>query len=145
MNPTPVSVRLSKDPLDLREAYDFVKSDGAGAVLCFVGTVRDNFDGRSVRGVDYEAYPEMAEKELYGIGHEACRRWPGLRVAVYHRTGYLPVGEKSLIVGVSAPHREEAYQASRFIVEEIKKLAPIWKKEHYADGEEEWHDVPKSS
>lgn len=138
-----ISVKVSNEPIGLDEAYAFVHTGSAGAVLCFVGTVRDHFGGRPVTGVQYEAYQEMAEKELSRIAHEACRRWPELRTAIYHRTGYLPVGERSLIIAVSSPHREAAYAASRFLIEEIKIRTPIWKKEHFADGKEEWHDEPK--
>jgi len=109
-----------------------------GAVLLFLGVVRDHNDGRSVTGMEYEAYEAMAEETLAGIAAEAAERWDTNRIAVVHRTGSLEVGEVSVAIAVSTPHREEAYAASRWVIEEIKKRLPVWKREHYVDGERRW-------
>jgi molybdopterin synthase catalytic subunit len=109
-----------------------------GAVLLFLGTVRDHADGRPVGGLRYETYQAMAEKELNAIAGEAVRQLGTDRIAVVHRVGNLAVGEVSVAIAVSSPHRAEAYQASRFIIEEIKKRLPVWKHEQYVDGEAAW-------
>ncbi|MFQ5536344.1 MAG: molybdenum cofactor biosynthesis protein MoaE [Gemmatimonadota bacterium] len=125
-------------PIDPAEVLERVGTDEDGAVLLFLGTVRDHADGRSVEGMRYDAYVEMAEKELDAIAAEAARRLGTDRVAVVHRTGELSVGEVSVAIAVSSPHREEAYTASRYIIEEIKKRLPVWKKEHYVTGSSAW-------
>jgi len=137
-------VRITSDPLRCDDAYDFVLTESTGAVLCFVGTVRNHFEGRPVKGVEYDGYGEMAEKELRVIGETALTKWPGLRIAIFHRLGNLSVREKSVVIAVGAAHREIAFSGCRFIIEEIKKTVPIWKKEHYVDGEVEWHNEPKT-
>ena len=109
-----------------------------GAILLFLGTVRNHADGRPVGGLWYEAYQDMAETELNLIAEEAVQRLGTNRLAVVHRLGELAVGEVSVAIAVSSPHRAEAYQASRFIIEEIKKRIPVWKHEQYEDGEAVW-------
>ena len=113
-------------------------ADQDGASLLFLGVVRDHNDGRSVAGVQYDAYEEMAEQVLSEIVEEAARAAGTDRVAAIHRIGELRVGEVSVAITVSSPHRAEAYDASRYIIEEIKKRLPVWKKEHYSDGAEGW-------
>jgi molybdopterin synthase catalytic subunit len=115
-----------------------VGSDEDGAAILFLGVVRDHADGRAVSGMRYDAYREMADSVLAGIAGEAAERLGTERVAVVHRTGELNVGEVSVAIAVSSPHRAQAFEASRYVIEEIKKRLPIWKKEHYADGEEAW-------
>ena len=124
--------------IDPAAVLDLVGDRADGAVLLFLGTVRDHADGRPVDGLRYEAYPDMAEKELNLIAEEAVQRLGTNRVAVVHRLGELSVGEVSVAIAVSSPHRAEAYQASRFIIEEIKKRIPVWKHEQYEDGEAVW-------
>lgn len=109
-----------------------------GATLLFLGVVRDHADGRSVSGMRYEAYAEMAEPVLSEIAKEAARLLGTERLAVVHRYGELEVGDVSVAIAVSSPHRAEAYEASRYVIEEIKKRLPVWKKERYLDGAEEW-------
>lgn len=109
-----------------------------GAVLLFLGVVRNHAEGRPVRGMRYEAYEAMAASELRAIAEEAAGRLGTDRLVVVHRTGELGVGEVSVAIAVSSPHRAEAYDASRHVIEEIKKRLPIWKREHYADGAAEW-------
>ncbi len=109
-----------------------------GAALLFLGVVRDHADGRPVSGMRYEAYEEMATQVLAEIAREAAERLGTDHVAVEHRYGELDIGEVSVAVAVSSPHRAEAYEASRYVIEEIKKRLPVWKKEHYADGDSAW-------
>jgi molybdopterin synthase catalytic subunit len=109
-----------------------------GACLLFLGVVRDHNRGRVVRGLGYEVYQGMAEKTLADIAAEASRRFGTDRIAVFHRVGELDVGEVSTAIAVATPHREEAYDASRYIIEELKKRLPIWKREHYTDGDSDW-------
>jgi molybdopterin synthase catalytic subunit len=109
-----------------------------GAALLFLGMVRDHADGRPVTGMSYESYEEMAAPVLREIATEAAQRIGSDRVAVVHRVGDLDIGEVSVAIAVSSPHRAEAYDASRYVIEEIKKRLPVWKKEHYADGAQEW-------
>lgn len=115
-----------------------VGAEQDGAVLLFLGTVRDHADGRGVRGMRYDAYEDMAAGVLAAIAQEAADRLGTDRVAVVHRVGALAVGEVSVAIAVSSPHRADAYDASRHVIEEIKKRLPVWKKEQYADGEASW-------
>ena len=127
--------RVTEKAIDLHELVEFVTDPGAGAIVTFIGTTRDNNEGRKVIGLDYEAYPEMAEKELARLGEEAKRRWNIQRVAIVHRIGPVPIREPSVIIAVSAAHRADAFEACRFAIEEIKKSVPIWKKELFEGGE----------
>ena len=114
-------------------------SSGHGAEILFLGVVRDINLGRAVVAVAYDAFAPLAEKTLAEIADEARAKYTSeLQAVIYHRTGKLKVGEVSLAIAVSSRHRDEAYEASRFIIEEIKERAPIWKKEFYTDGESEW-------
>jgi molybdopterin synthase catalytic subunit len=127
-------IGLADGPLDPRALEAAVSWSGAGAVLVFSGATRDNFEGRTVLGLEYEVYAEMAVPVMEAIAAEAGERWPGCRVAMVHRTGSLTVGEVSVIIAVSTPHRAEAYAASRFCIDALKERVPVWKKERYADG-----------
>jgi molybdopterin synthase catalytic subunit len=115
-----------------------VASSGAGATVVFVGTVREVSDGRPVLALDYKAYAPMAEKELAAIVSEAESRWRGARVACEHRVGALGIGDASVVIAAAHPHRGEAFDACRYVIEELKKRLPVWKREHYADGELGW-------
>lgn len=126
---------------DVIEPSDVLARVGAredGAAILFLGVVRDHADGRPVSGMRYDAYVEMAEPVLAEIAREAASRLGTDRVAVVHRVGELDVGEVSVAIAVSSPHRAEGFDASRYVIEEIKKRLPVWKKEHYADGSAEW-------
>ena len=127
--------RVTDKPINLQELVDFVTNPEAGAVATFIGTTRNNNEGRKVIALDYEAYPEMAEKELARLGEEASKKWPICRMAIVHRLGPVQITEPSVIIVVSAAHREAAFAACRFAIEEIKKTVPIWKKEVYEGGE----------
>ena len=126
----------SPDALQVREVEAAVADPGCGAVLTFVGTARRSaaFGAREVLALDYEAYVPMALAELAKIREEAMTQWPGIRLAMVHRTGRVAVGEVAVVVSVSSPHRAEAYEASRFSIEQLKARVPIWKKECYTDG-----------
>jgi molybdopterin synthase catalytic subunit len=126
---------VTDEPIDLAAVAASVAHDGAGAVVTFSGTVRDNARGRTVRLLEYEAYPEAAEKMLARIGDEIAERWEVNGVAITHRVGRLQVGEASVAIAVSSPHRAEAFDACRYAIERIKQIVPIWKKEFYGDGE----------
>ena len=125
-------------PIDASALLAEVASHRNGASVLFVGTVRDTNEGETVSGLDYSAYADMAEHELASIAGEAAQRWDTTDIVVEHRTGALDLGEASVVIAVAHPHRAPAYEASRYIIEELKKRLPIWKKEHYLDGRSEW-------
>ena len=121
-----------------------VSSDANGATSLFVGTVRDVNDGRAVTGIEYTAYGAMAARELEKIVTEAAERFGGVTIAVEHRVGTLALGDVSVAIAAPHAHRRHALDATRFVIEELKRRVPIWKREHYADGTREWVD-PSSS
>ena len=129
-----VEVRLQREPLDLSPLLAFVQGPQEGAVAVFLGTVRDHHAGRRVLHLEYEAYPGMAESEMRRIAEEARERFSVSRLAVAHRTGRLEIGETSVAVAVAAPHRREALEACRFVIDTLKRRAPIWKREVYEGG-----------
>ena len=127
--------RVTHEAIDLSELVRYVTDAEAGAIATFIGTTRNNNEGRRVIALDYEAYPEMAEKELARIGDDARKQWAICRMAILHRLGPVQIGEASVIIAVSSAHRDAAFAASRFAIEEIKKTVPIWKKEVFEGGE----------
>lgn len=129
-----VLFELTTDPLDPRRLEAAVAHKGAGAICTFTGIVRDSSRGRSVTHLEYEAYAEMATAEMGRIAGEIAERWPEARVAMAHRTGRLEIGEASVVVAVSSPHRAEAIDACRWGIDRLKESVPIWKKEHATDG-----------
>lgn len=129
-----VLFELTARPLDARRMETAVAHKGAGAICTFTGVVRDNSRGRSVTHLDYEAYGEMATAQMRKIADEIGERWPEARVAMAHRTGRLEVGEPSVVVSVSSPHRAEAIAACKWGIDRLKETVPVWKKEHSADG-----------
>jgi molybdopterin synthase catalytic subunit len=131
-------IRLTDAPLDASEALGFVAAPGAGGTVLFAGTVRDHSDAGEVSALEYEAWEERATARLEAVGMEMLRRWPVCRVAILHRTGHLEVGETSVLVCCSAPHRAEAFDASRHGIERIKQDVPIWKKESLTTGTAQW-------
>ncbi len=128
------SIDLRDTPLSVEEAWAEVEHPGAGGIALFVGTVRDENDGRAVTLLEYEAYPSMAKKEMSAIVEELAREIPGVRLAVQHRIGQLAVGEIAVVCAASAPHREEAFRACHALIDRIKERVPIWKREHGPDG-----------
>jgi molybdopterin synthase catalytic subunit len=133
-----MSVRLTTEPIDYHALTEEVRRPGCGGVVLFLGTVRDLTDGRVTAALDYEAYPGMAEKKLAEVEEETRRRWPVGGMALVHRLGRLEVGEVSVAVAVSCPHRAEAFEACRHAIDRLKEVVPIWKKENWADGTGEW-------
>ncbi len=131
-------LEIVSEPIDPRALEQRVSHPGCGAVLSFIGLVRDEHAGRRVTGLDYQAYPAMCERIGERIGAELALRWPAARIALAHRVGSLAVGEASIAIAVSAPHRVEAYEASRYCIDRIKAILPVWKREHYVDGEPQW-------
>jgi molybdopterin synthase catalytic subunit len=129
-----VLFELTTDPLDPRRLEAAVAHKGAGAICTFIGVVRDTSRGRSVTHLEYEAYGEMATAEMRKIAGEIAEKWPEARVAMAHRTGRLEIGEASVVVSVSCPHRAEAIDACRWGIDRLKESVPIWKKEHATDG-----------
>lgn len=128
---------LRDEPLDLSRLVVSVSAPERGAVACFVGTVRDHHEGKSVIRLEYSAYRPMAEVECDRIVAEARSRWDA-DVALEHRTGVLEIGEVSVAIAAAAPHRGAAFAACRYVIEEVKRRVPIWKREHYADGTIGW-------
>jgi molybdopterin synthase catalytic subunit len=135
-----MSARITTGPIDPQAVLHGVGGEQDGAVLLFLGTVRNRNDGRPVRGMRYEAYVAMAEQELEAIVREAAQRTGAAHILAVHRIGELAVGEVSVAIAVSTPHRAEAYEASRYVIEELKRRLPVWKHEDYTDGEAQWLD-----
>jgi molybdopterin synthase catalytic subunit len=117
-----------------------VASEEHGATSLFLGTVRDVNDGRTVTGIEYAAYSAMATAELSRIATEAVQRFGTERLVVEHRIGELALGDVSVAIAVSHPHRSPALDATRYVIEQLKRRVPIWKREHYSDGANEWVD-----
>jgi len=126
---------LFSEPLDVGSVVNRVVGPDIGGIVSFIGTVRDSSRGHSIRHLEYEAYPEMVEREIRKITDHAAERWPGTRVAVAHRRGRLEVGEIAVVVAAGAPHRGDAFAAARYTIDTLKKQVPIWKKEVATDGE----------
>jgi molybdopterin synthase catalytic subunit len=130
--------RVTADPIDGHALLAETVSARDGAALLFLGVVRNHNDGQEVAHLEYDAYVEMAAGTLEAIVAEACERWETGEIRVVHRVGRLEIGEASVAIAVASPHRDAAYSASRYIIEELKKRAPIWKKEGYLAGESVW-------
>jgi molybdopterin synthase catalytic subunit len=129
---------LTDQPIDTAALVAEVSREGNGATLLFIGTVRDINDGRSVTGIEYSAYRSMAEREMADIVREASDKFATLDIVVEHRLGELAIGDASVAIAVAHPRRGAAYDASRYVIEQLKKRVPIWKLEHYLDGTREW-------
>jgi molybdopterin synthase catalytic subunit len=129
-----IVIRLQTAPIALDELVLDVRGDGDGAVATFLGTVRDHNAGRKVLHLEYEAYGGMAEREMERIAADARERFGVSRVAIVHRTGRLEIGEASVAIAVAAPHRAAALDATRFIIDTLKRTVPIWKREHFEGG-----------
>ena len=128
---------ITPDPISADDVIARLTDPAVGAIATFVGVVRGETDGRETHYLEYEAYSEMAENTLAQIGDEVQERWPSIReVSIVHRVGRLEVGETATVIAVSAAHRPEVFDALRFCIDRLKEIAPIWKKEVWADGEE---------
>lgn len=131
---------LTPEPIGADTVLPLVDADAHGAALLFLGIVRNHNEGRAVSGVHYEAYAAMAEQTLTAIVTEAVQRAGAAKAAAVHRIGELSIGEVSIAIAVSTPHRAEAFDACRYIIEEVKKRLTVWKQERYATGETQWLD-----
>jgi molybdopterin synthase catalytic subunit len=131
-------IRLTHDPIDYHALTESVRRPGCGAVVTFLGTVRDLTGDQVTVALDYEAYGPMAEKKMAEIEADTRARWPVGDVAMIHRLGHLDVGDISVAVAVSCPHRGQAFDACRHAIDRLKELVPIWKKENWSDGRTEW-------
>ncbi|WP_165221211.1 molybdenum cofactor biosynthesis protein MoaE [Aquisphaera insulae] len=131
-------IEITESPLDHAAITDRVRSTSAGAVCTFLGTVREMTGERRTIRLEYEAYPEMALKKLAELEAAARARWPIIDVSLVHRVGALELGEISVVVAVSTPHRTDAFEACRWLIDTLKEVVPIWKRESWEDGGEEW-------
>ncbi|MBY0097471.1 molybdenum cofactor biosynthesis protein MoaE [Mesobacillus maritimus] len=127
---------IAKDPIDIQSVIDKVVQREAGAINTFIGTVRELTKGKKTLYLIYEAYEPMAVKKLEQIGNEIKERWEGAEVAITHRVGKLDITDVAVVIAVSTPHRADSYEANRYAIERIKEIVPIWKKEHWEDGQE---------
>ena len=135
-----VMTYLTRSPIPLAALLAEVSSPECGGTCAFLGSVRDGPEEHGVTAIEYSAYEEMVEGELGRIVAEVGERWTGARVAVRHRLGLIPVGEASIAIVTAAPHRAQAFEACRYVIEEVKRRVPVWKKELRVDGTEVWVD-----
>ena len=133
----PARYRVTEEPLDAAAIAATVADDTCGAVATFIGLVREENAGRRVLWLDYEAYAPLAERAFQQIADEAAAQWPSTRLAIHHRTGRLAIGDASVVIAAASPHRSDAFAASRYAIERVKQIAPVWKHEHF-DGGEVW-------
>ena len=131
-------VRLTRDLIDHSHLTEEVRRAGCGAVVLFLGTVRDLTGDRTTVALDYDAYPEMATKKMAEIEADTRACWPVGEIVLVHRLGHLEVGDISVGVAVSCPHRHQAFDACRHAIDRLKELVPIWKKENWLGGTTEW-------
>ena len=133
-------INLSKEKIKPKDAEDFIASSKFGASIIFYGTVREKNENKKVTGITYDSHDELVIKSFEEIYNEADQKLNIKEKSVYieHVKGYVGLGELSIIIAVACPHRSEAYDLSRYIIEEIKKWSPIWKKEHYTDNQSDW-------
>lgn len=133
-------VELSAGKLDLDAVLAKVGSPDCGAISIFLGTTRNHFEGKRVCKLSYEAYTPMAKREMLRICDAVRRQWHVKNVALVHRLGDVPVGETSVVIAISSEHRQEAQEAVKYAIDEVKRRVPVWKKEHYDDGDHEWKE-----
>lgn len=131
-------IALTNDTIDVPRLLQQVQSSQAGAVVLFLGTTREMTGDRRTVSLDYECYAEMAENKLVELEAEARGRWPIVECAIVHRLGHLELGEASVAIAVSCPHRQDAFDAGKWLIDIIKQVVPIWKKENWADGTSAW-------
>lgn len=130
-----IDIKISSDGLILKDCYDFVQDDSCGGISVFVGTVRNNTEGKNVFKLEFSAYEPMAVKEMTKIALEALERFKIKKIAIHHAVGNLKIGEVPVIIAVSSAHRDAAFKACQFAIDTLKKTVPIWKKEFFEDGE----------
>ena len=130
--------KITSEDIAEAQVREVVESPESGAVVLFLGTVRDNTDGQQVKHLEYEAYTPMAEKKMAEIGQEILEKWKIKRVAIIHRVGKLEIGEVSVAVGIASPHRKDGFEACKYAMDRLKQIVPIWKREVWLDGDAEW-------
>jgi molybdopterin synthase catalytic subunit len=131
-------LELTNQPIDVQAVRHSVESPDAGAVVVFLGTTRQTTNGRQTKYLEYECYNPMAQAKLTELAEQASTRWSLVGCSIVHRFGRLDIGEISVAIAVSATHREPAFEAARWLIDRIKQVVPIWKKEHWADGTSQW-------
>ncbi len=131
-------IELTENAIDVGRVLDLVQTPRAGAVVLFLGTTRQFTQGRETSSLDYECYPAMAHAKLAELELESMQRWELEKVCVIHRIGHLPLEEASIAIAVSAAHRQAAFAAGKWLIDTIKEVVPIWKKENWADGTSQW-------
>ncbi|MHB8971435.1 MAG: molybdenum cofactor biosynthesis protein MoaE [Pirellulaceae bacterium] len=131
-------IHITAQTIDPTAELDRVRSLQAGAVVLFLGTAREFTDGRQTVSLEYECYPEMAAVTLRELEAEARRRWPLIGLSVVHRVGHVELGEVSVAIAVSSAHRQAAFEAGQWLIDTMKQVVPIWKKEQWADGTSQW-------
>lgn len=131
-------ISLTHDPIDYEQLTESVRANAAGAVVLFLGTVREITAGRQTTALDYDAFPEMASAKLTELEDEVRSKWPVTDIGIVHRLGRLELGEISVAAVVSCPHRADAFDAGRYLIDRLKVVVPIWKQENWSDGTTEW-------
>lgn len=131
-------IQLTREPIDTSALLAQAMQPESGAVVLFLGTTREMTAGRRTLSLDYEAYDEMAAKKLAELEADARRRWPLVECSIVHRLGPVPLSEASVAIVVSTPHRADAFEAGKWLIDTLKHEVPIWKQEHWADGTSEW-------
>ena len=134
-----IMVKIVKEPIDIPSVLSYVTDPEAGGIDLFIGTTRNNAQGKDVLYLEYEAYPEMALPMMERLAAEISAKWSLKKIAMIHRIGRVDIGEASVLIAVSAPHRKEAFEACRYAIDTLKKTIPIWKKEYFKDGSK-WVD-----
>ena len=131
----PIQIQISPNPLNIQPCFDWIMSPESGGIDVFIGTVRNTTKGKTVVRLEFEAYEAMAVAEMEKIAKQAFDKWPVQKVLIHHRTGVLNIGEVPVIIAISAAHRAAAFEACRYIIDTLKEIVPIWKKEIFEDGE----------
>ena len=131
-------VQITGEKIDVRAAADSVTTPESGGIDLFIGTTRNHSKNRAVAWLEYEAYESMALKMMERLEEEARSRWPISKAVLIHRIGRVDIGEASVVIAVSSAHRKEAFEACRFLIDKLKQVVPIWKREFFADGTVEW-------
>jgi molybdopterin synthase catalytic subunit len=136
-------IELTTAPIDLSRLLELAQRPEAGAVVLFVGATRQFTAGRETTELRYEAYEDMARRELGRLESEARRQWPLVECMIVHRLGVVPIAEASVAIAVSSPHRHDAFEAGRWLIDALKESVPIWKQERWSNGDAEWvHPTP---
>ncbi|MDB5261130.1 MAG: molybdenum cofactor biosynthesis protein MoaE [Adhaeribacter sp.] len=128
-------IAITEEEINTQAVIEAVQTDSAGAINVFIGTVRNQTQAKPVVQLDFEAYDSMAVKKMQEIADQAAARWPIQKVAIVHRKGSLQIGEAAVVIAVSTPHRKASFEACEYIIDTLKQVVPIWKKEKFKDGE----------